>query len=243
MHYNVKVIAEPHAIKGEAQERVFELPEIFAPSTIEVEDQFEKAGLERRRIGDIVGLPVFINGFGNLFVRTPPADGDVERGCSLTIRQRYDSRNSVAGPIADGLVELMLSRNVEQFAEGYEIRCEIVREASRRRDDRPWWLRVIHWFRGARCHKCAHFDTKTAFEWRDRVTHTFAGISGGSDGVLNERMNHDIVKISAEQHDVADIPAGEFGWCAKKHIGLSGILPACRLYKKRRTVAGRKRPK
>jgi len=240
MHYNVKVIAEPLGTTGDAQERVFEIPDIFAPSTIELENQFEKAGHERRVIGDIVGLPVLVNGFGNLFVRTPPLDGDVERGCSLGIRQKYDNCNSIAGPIADGLVELMLSRNVPQLAGEYQIRCEIVRGADKRRDDRSWWLRVIHWFRGARCYRCASFDVKTAFEWRDRVTHTFAGISGGSDGVLNERMNHDIVKISAEQHDVPDIPSGEFGWCAKKHIGLAGVLPACRLYRKRREVRARK---
>lgn len=137
-----------------------------------------------------------------------------------------DGFGQVIATSSDGK-EHRLSRWIEQRVDHLVLRCEMVQKNPPKRvDDRTVPLRLRHWLTRARCHRCLFFNAATAQEWRDRVTHQY------SDGQV-DRMNHDITKMVAEQFSVPDMVKGEFGYCAKQHVGLSGTLPACKQYRRR----------
>jgi hypothetical protein len=149
MQYKVKVIAVGGPNNGKS-ERIFTTPDILAPSTKEAAHQYEVAAASRLPLGDVEGVPIVINGFGNVFAL-------------------IDGREAQLSPNVEQYVE-----GVGLRREHYKLTCELVREPQKRLDDRGLRLRLWHWLRGARCGNCFYFDVATAHEWRDRVTHKYS---------------------------------------------------------------------
>lgn len=121
--------------------------------------------------------------------------------------------------------EKKLSRSYPVFSGGDSLTVRPHQEYPVRVDGRSRLRRLWHWVLGVRCANCFHFDVKSASEWRDKVTHVFTDNQVG-------KMWDDVMKISAEQAGVPDIPSGQFGYCAKRKTALSGNLSVCEDWKR-----------
>jgi hypothetical protein len=217
VQYKVVVAVEGMSLPNGRIETQFSYENDTAPCTVEdaAAGLFEKASEKVVPLGLVAGLPegwqAYADGFN--VVHLCNGLGDFE-----------------------GRKHHILSKNIPIiFPDGLEVTCRpVVDPPPHVRDTRGLLLRVVHFFRRARCHRCFYYDIGSAQEWRDRVTHVFGGTSGGDDGLLVERMWHNVMQMESDRYRIPDIPRGMFGYCAKKGVGLHGMLRACRHYRLRK---------
>ena len=102
--------------------------------------------------------------------------------------------------------EKLLSRHVPQEIDGFHYWVEP--SPPEKAPAEPWYSRLKRRFMGRRCGKCAYFDHEEGLKWRHQETTVY------EDGSTT-KMWDDVLKMSAEQHDLVAITDKNIGYCPR----------------------------